>query len=502
MTTTLDRPSAEGGSDPSGGAHAGEHRLRANTLGVLDSVVMGVAGVAPAYSIAASTAVLVAAVGLAGPSSLLWCGIAMFGIVWAFAHLGRTEVNAGASYAWVRRALHPVLGYLAGWCLVVSALLFMVAGSLPAGSVTIGLFSASAANNITLVTIVGSVFFAIMVVAVLVGVRITATAQMVMSSIELVLLLLFAVLAIVHGATAVNPAHRFSWSWLSPTDYARFGGGSGGFVAGALVAAFYYWGWDVTANLNEETRNARTTPGVGAMLGLVVVLALFLVFTIGTNLVLSAHSVQVNSADVLDVLGQAVWHGWGGKLIVVAVILSTVATLETTLIQVTRSLFAMGRDHTMPRIFSMVHPSWRTPWIATIIVGVVSIGLFVASNFVGSVGTVLTDAIDAIGLQITIYYGLAGLAAVVLFRRHLFSSVKNFFFMGLWPLAGSIFMFVVLAESIGPNGGKVDEIGVGAIALGIIPLVIYWVKGSPFFKMPARSERVVGDTTELDLERS
>ena len=42
---------------------------------------MGVAGSAPAYSIAATTAALVAAVGLAGPAALLYCGIAMFGIV-------------------------------------------------------------------------------------------------------------------------------------------------------------------------------------------------------------------------------------------------------------------------------------------------------------------------------------------------------------------------------------------------------------------------------------
>jgi hypothetical protein len=58
---------------------------------------MGVAGVAPAYSIAASTASLVAAVALSGPASLLYCGIAMFGIVWAFTELGKTEVNAGAA---------------------------------------------------------------------------------------------------------------------------------------------------------------------------------------------------------------------------------------------------------------------------------------------------------------------------------------------------------------------------------------------------------------------
>lgn len=114
------------------------HALRGNVLNAADSIVMAVAGSAPAYSIAASTAVLIAAVGFAGPAALLYCGIPMLGIAWAFSYLNRIESNAGASYAWVGRVLHPVLGFLSGWALVVSATIFMVAGSLPAGSVTLG----------------------------------------------------------------------------------------------------------------------------------------------------------------------------------------------------------------------------------------------------------------------------------------------------------------------------------------------------------------------------
>jgi amino acid transporter len=117
--------------------------LHANVLGLFDSIVMAVAGSAPAYTIAGSTAALVAAVALAGPAALLYCGIPMLGIAWAFSYLNRLETNAGASYAWVGRVLHPTLGFVAGCSLVVSATIFMVAGSLPAGSVTLGLFSRS-----------------------------------------------------------------------------------------------------------------------------------------------------------------------------------------------------------------------------------------------------------------------------------------------------------------------------------------------------------------------
>jgi len=480
--------------DAGGGHEDGHHGLRANALGLFESAVMGVAGVAPAYSIAATTAVLIAAVGLSGPASLLWCGVAMFGIVWGFNYLGRIEVNSGASYAWVRRALTPSLGYLAGWALVVSALIFMVAGSFPAGSVTLGLFSHSLANNLLAVTIFGSAFFLLMVVAVLLGVRLTANVQVAMSSIELVLLLLFGILAVVHG----KEAHHFSWSWLSPTSFH----GANGFFGGALVAAFYYWGWDVTANLNEETKSADVTPGLGGIIGVLVVFALFELFTIGTNMVLTSGQVAHNAGDVLDILGQQVWPGVGGKLIVVAVILSTVATLETTLIQLTRTLYAMGRDHTLPSALGRIHPRWRTPAVATVVAAVLSIGLFVGSNYIGSLSNVLSDAVNAIGLQIAVYYGLAGLSVVILYRRQLFRSVANFIFIGLWPFVGAVFMFVMFGKSIPGLTATAQAVGLGALGLGLIPMAIAWARRVPYFKRVRPDERLApepGDPAAVEI---
>lgn len=164
-----------------------------------------------------------------------------------------------------------------------------------------------------------------------------------------------------------------------------------GFVAGALVAAFYYWGWDVSSNLNEETKDSRRAAGIGGVIGVVIVFALFEIFTIVVNMTLPAKAISANSANVLAVLGQEAWPGIGGKLLVLSVMLSTIATLETTLIQVTRSLFAMARDRTVPAALGWVHPRWRTPWLATVVVAVVSLSLFIGSNFIGSLSTILND---------------------------------------------------------------------------------------------------------------
>lgn len=453
------------------------HSLHGNMLSSLDAIVMAVAGSAPAYSLAATTATLVAVAGLASPAALLWCGLPMLGIAWAFSYLGRADVNAGASYSWVGRALHPSLGYLSGWALVVSATIFMVAGSLPAGSVTLALVAPGQQDTTWLVTLVGAMWFLVMVACVMIGVRLTARAQWIMSTVEVALLLLFAVICLVRVGLGDHAGPTFDWSWLG---FGHFGGVSG-FVAAALIAAFYYWGWDVSANLNEETKDGHKASGLGGIVGVVIVFALFEVFTIAVNMVLSARTINHDSGNILATLGQVVWPGLGGKLLIVAVMLSTVATLETTLIQVTRSLFAMGRDRTLPARFGTVHPRWRTPAFATGVVAVVSLLLFIGSNFLGSIGTILSDAISSIGLQIAFYYALAGFAVVIAYRRLIMKSVRNFLFIGLWPLAGAIFMVWIFIESIPTLGATVDLIGLGALAAGLIPMAIYWKKGSEYF---------------------
>ncbi|MFD4599470.1 APC family permease [Streptomyces sp. NPDC058464] len=451
--------------------------LQANALGTFDTVVMAVAGSAPAYSLAATTAVLVGSVGLASPAALLWCAIPMLGIALAFSYLGRIDVNAGASYSWVGRTLHPFLGFVSGWALVVSATIFMVAGSLPAGSMTLSLFDADLADNVALSTVVGAAWFLIMLAVVLGGARLTVRAQLLMSGIELTILLLFAVLALFHTGNA----RAFDWSWLG---FSHFDGVSG-FASGALIAAFYYWGWDVTSNLSEETRNSRRTTGLAGLIGVGIVFALFEVFTIAVNVILSSDQIAANDANVLGVLGDEIWPGWGGKLLIVAVMLSTIATLETTLIQVTRSLFAMGRDRTMPTALGKVHRTWNTPHVAIAVVGAVALTLFIASNALGSVGEILSDAISAIGLQIAVYYGLAGLAVVVAYRKMLFRSAGNFLLGGLWPLGGAVFMFWIFVESLGELSTAAIAIGIGGLAVGLVPMLWYWRQGSDYYR-PAK----------------
>ncbi|MER7954344.1 APC family permease [Streptomyces sp. NPDC096030] len=451
--------------------------LQPNVLGTFDTIVMAVAGSAPAYSLAATTAVLFGAVGLAGPAALLYCAIPMLGIVLAYARLGRIDVNAGAGYSWVGRTLHPFLGFLSGWALVVSATVFMVAGSLPAGALTLSLVDPDLADNTPLAAAVGAGWFLVMLLVVLGGARLTVRAQLIMSGVEMLILLAFVLAALLHRGHAT----AFDWSWFG---FGHFDGPAG-FASGALIAAFYYWGWDVTSNLSEETRDSRRTAGLAALVGVGVVFLVFEAFTVAVNVLLTSGQIESAGANVLAVLGQEIWPGVGGKLLVVAVLLSTVATLETTLIQVTRSLFAMGRDRTMPAALGAVHRRWNTPWVAIAAVGGAALLMFGAAAAAGSMGRILSDAVSAIGLLIAFYYGLAGIAAVVAYRGMLLNSVRNFLVGGVWPLLGSAFMLWAFVESLGELSTTSRVIGLGGLLVGVVPMLVYWRAGSSYYR-PAR----------------
>lgn len=477
----------------------GSNTLRADGVSAATTAVMAIAGSAPAYSIAAVSATLIATAGLGSVAALLWCAVPMLGIAWAFAYLGRADASAGAAYSWVGRVLHPILGFFSGWALVVSATIFMVAGTLPAGVASVSLFAPDEVNNVPLVVAVGAAWFLAMAAFVLVGVRISARAQWIMTGIEVGILVVFAVVALVRGSAGNLAGATFSWNWFS---LGSISGGTGAFVAAALIAAFYYWGWDVSANLSEETRNGRRNSGVAGIIGVVSVFVIFTVFTITIQVVLPAEVIEQHSGDILEVLGEAIWPGIGGKILIMAVILSTVASIETTLIQVTRTLFAMGRDHTIPRAFGRTHSKWQTPVVATVAVTGICLVLFIGAAFFGSISEILSNMISSIGLQISFYYSLAGAAVVVAYRHYIFTSVKNFIFIGLWPALGAAFMLWVFCVSIPTLSPIVQVLGLGSLALGIIPIAAYWKKGSRYFHR--RTIDVATDSAEnpLDHEQS
>ncbi|MET0481021.1 MAG: amino acid transporter, partial [Mycetocola sp.] len=120
---------------------------------------------------------------------------------------------------------------------------------------------------------------------------------------------------------------------------------------------------------------------------------------------------------------------------------------------------------------------------------------------------ILADSILSLGLAIAFYYGITGFACVWYFRKDLFTSARDFFFKGFFPLLGALMLGFAFIQScidmydvdygytvlLGIGGTFV--VGVGALAFGVVLMVIWWMfPGSkPFF----RGESLNRDTAVL-----
>jgi amino acid transporter len=440
-------------------------RLNEGSLGLTESIIMGVAGTAPAFSIAATTATLAAAVGTLSPASLICCGLIMFGVTFSYMHLNRINPNAGASYAWVGSIFNPWLGFFAGWALLVASAVFMVSGTIPAATAALLLFWPQLAQDPATVTFVAAGWLLAVGAVLTRGIKPTSYTQVVMTGIEvIVLVLIVAMAAIKFGAVPVRP---LSASWFSVMAFTPKL-----FAAGALTALFFFWGWDVTLNLNEETRNASHAPGRAAIWAMIIVLLLFVSFATITLMVLDDREIEQSGTNVVFAVAEKLFPKPWSYMAVIAVMLSSIGTLETSILQFTRTMYAQGRDGVLHPRYALLHKTWRTPWAATAMITLLGIiFLFLSSRF-PTVNLIIRDSVNAIGFQVAFYYGLTGLACAWNYRRQALHSAYDLVFLVLWPLLSAAFLFFIAAYSIPTFDLTTNVVGLGGIVIGIIPLLL------------------------------
>lgn len=381
-------------------------QLRANALSMIESLVMGVAGSAPGFSIAVTLAALIASAGRLAPGALLIFAVPMIGISLAYKGLSARMANAGAAYEWTSRIFNKSLGYFSGWALLVASTVFMVTGAVPLGTATLSFFpDPGLVTNVFATTFVGALWFLAIGLVLITGISLTSKVQMVMSSIELIILAGVIVAAGIHALRfgAINP---LSWSWFG-LNYPP-----GAFSNSALIVVFFYWGWDVTANLGEETDTAHQAAGNGGFFSVFVTTFYFLAFAASTLFLFSLKDAKGLSDNLIyDLAVRAGLGRAGGLAASFAVILSSVATLETQMLQFSRTLFAMGRDGAMPRTFGVVSERSQTPVRTMYLLLGLGLTMIILASFIPTVGLILTDSVKAIAVQVCYYYAVAGFAS-------------------------------------------------------------------------------------------
>ena len=486
---------------------AGNKGLKGGAIGLVSSIVLGVASTAPAYSLAASLGyvVLVAngdgLVGVKAPAIMLLAFLPMYFVAVAYAELNRAEPDCGTTFTWAARAFGPKAGWLGGWGIVVADIIVMANLAQIAGSYTFSLFGLSdLAASTSWSTVAGVLWIAVMTYVCWRGLELSARIQHWLLGVELVVLVVFAVYALVRvlGAHPPQGSIRPTPGWLWPSGLSV-----SAVVSATLIAVFLYWGWDSAVSVNEETKDPATTPGRAAILSTLLLLATYAAVSVATVAFAGVGTTGVglgneaNADDVFAALGSEVFGGSAlghvmEVLLVITVLTSASASTQTTILPTARTSLSMAAYRAIPSRFARIHPTHLSPSTSTTWMGAISIVFYVGMTLLSE--DILADSIAAVGLLIAFYYGLTGFACVWVYRRTLTSSLRNFVMRGLFPFLGGAMLlgaFVIAAyqyaqpdygdtEILGIGGVLV--LGIGSLVLGVVLMYVWQARHPAYFR--------------------
>jgi APA family basic amino acid/polyamine antiporter len=339
--------------------------LLKRTLNVVSITAMGI-GAIVGTGIFVLTGV--AAARYAGPGLILSFVVA--GIVSGLAALCYAEFAsvvpiAGSAYTYSYATLGELIAWIIGWDLILeyavgaaavsigwsgyfTDLLHAVGIILPK-ALTISPFSGGIVN-------LPAVIIILLITGLLIrGTSESSTVNTVIVAIKIAVILFFLVVGFGH----INPAN---WSPFLPF-------GPGGILRGASIIFFAYIGFDQISTAAEEARNPSRDLPLGIIFSLVICTILYILVTAVLTGLVSYRQLDVASpvSHALILLGMNA----AGSIISVGAICGLTTVLLVLLFGQSRIFFSMSRDGLLPAFFSHVHTRFRTPYISTLLVGIV-----------------------------------------------------------------------------------------------------------------------------------
>ncbi|WP_329083958.1 MULTISPECIES: amino acid permease [unclassified Streptosporangium] len=366
---------------------APEHRLRKD-LSALDLTIFGIGVV-----IGTGIFVLTGRVAreMAGPSvalSFVVAGIVCALAALCYAEFASTVPAAGSAYTFAFATLGEFPAWIIGWDLMLEMML-------GAAVVAVGwsgyLTSLLASLGVTLPGAIageGAAFNlpAALIVLVLtgilvIGIKLSSRFNLVIVTIKLAVILLVVVAGLffvraanyspfippskptpaVEGLSAPLIQVLFG---ISPVAY-----GVLGVFSAAAIVFFAYIGFDVVATAAEETRNPQRDLPIGILTSLGVCTVLYVAVSL-VVVGMQPYSRLSEAAPLADAF-KAVGQTWAASLISVGALAGLTTVVMILMLGMSRVMFAMCRDNLLPRGLAKVHPKYRTPYIITIMMGLV-----------------------------------------------------------------------------------------------------------------------------------
>jgi APA family basic amino acid/polyamine antiporter len=398
-------------------------------LGTGDAVVVGLgsmlgAGVFAALGPAAAAAGAGLLVGLAIAAAVAYCNAT------SSAQLAALYPESGGTYAYGRRRLGDVWGFLAGWGFVVGKTASCAAMALT--------FGAYAAPELARPLAVGAV---VTLTAVnLAGITKTALATRV-------------IVAVVLGTLATVVASGIT-AGLSTSDLGSFGtGGVHGILQSAGLLFFAFAGYARIATLGEEVKDPRRTIPRAIPVALGITLVVYAAVATVALLAVGPHVLAVSTAP-LTAVARAGSFAWAAGVVRVGAAVASLGVLLSLLAGVSRTTFAMSDQRDLPHWLAAVHPTRHVPHRAEAAIAAVVIAVLLVADVRGAIGFS--------SFAVLSYYAIANAAACTLHREE-----------RRWPRAlavAGVVGCIVVATSL-----PAESIVGGAVVLAI-GLAAWWIR--------------------------
>jgi basic amino acid/polyamine antiporter, APA family len=378
--------------------------------------------------------------------------LSLFGAL-SFAELAAMLPQAGGQYVYLRQAYGPLLGYLCGWSFFIAtqtggiSVLAVGFAEYVNEFVPLTPWEQRAAAAAAIVVFTGINY---------VGVREGGAVQSILTGLKVgaiaVVILLGYVL--VKGlppgpeALAAPPGHRF---------LASFGV--------AMVAAFWaYEGWNAcTFAAGEVKRPERNVP-LALILGTMAVIVLYLALNLVYYHVLPLDQVARSSRVGADAAVRIFGHT-GSYLVTLLIIISTLGSLNGSILAAPRVYYAMAKDGLFFRWCARVHPRFHTPHVALVSQGVWAIGLVAAGTYEQLFTYVIFSAF--------VFYALAAWAVVVL-RRTMPDAPRPYRVWG-YPYVPVVFVLGSVWFLANTLMEEPREAGFGTLMLAAgVPVYWFW----------------------------
>lgn len=398
-------------------------------LGFSDAVVLGLgsmlgAGVFAAFGPAAAAAGSGLLIGLAVAAVVAYCN------AMASARLAAVYPRSGGTYVYGRRRLGPVWGFLAGWGFVVGK-----TASCAAMALTFGAYAWPAHP-------VAPAVVAVVVLATVNCLGVAKTAGLTRVLVAVTVLALAAVVAAGLGGGAADATRLSGWTHA----------GVWGIGQAAALLFFAFAGYARIATLGEEVRDPETTIPRAIPVALGLVLTVYALVAV-TALLVVDPAVLASAAAPLAAVAASGHLAWLVPAVQIGGAVASAGVLLSLMAGIGRTTLAMARDHELPAGLAAVHPRFRVPHRAELVLGAVVLVIVLAGDVRGAIGFS--------SFAVLVYYAIANAAAFTLDGSHRPRRRA----MTVLGLAGCLTLAVTLPLEAVLSGAGVLALGVAGRAL-------------------------------------